>query len=166
MNLIDAAAALERFGGADLTRTLANVEASVQGMSPQHCARALGTFGINNELLVAAAMMKRVAGQVNVLIHAVGILACLPHILEEDEKVQYVSLGAGNTGRSFDLETTHRVAEFKFIRWRGGPEAIRQNQLFKDFFLLARHQSCKRKHLYVLGTEYALRFFNGPSRSC
>jgi hypothetical protein len=44
------------------------------------------------------------------------------------------------TGRSFDLETSYRVAvaEFKFIRWQGGPESIRQNQLFKDFYLLAR----------------------------
>ena len=44
------------------------------------------------------------------------------------------------TGRSFDLETSCRVAvaEFKFIRWQGDPESIRQNQLFKDFYLLAR----------------------------
>jgi hypothetical protein len=43
------------------------------------------------------------------------------------------------TGRSFDLETSYRVAvaELKFIRWQGGPESIRQNQLFKDFYLLA-----------------------------
>jgi hypothetical protein len=43
------------------------------------------------------------------------------------------------TGRSFDLETSDRVAvaEFKFIRWQGGPESIRQNQLFK-LYLLAR----------------------------
>lgn len=44
---------------------------------------------------------------------------CLPHILEPDERVESVSLGAGNTGRDFDLETNVRVAEFKFIHWRG-----------------------------------------------
>jgi hypothetical protein len=161
MNLIEAAAALQKFGGNDLTRTLANVEIAVQGMLSQNCADALATFGVNDESLLAAGLMKRVAGQVNVVIHAMGILACLPHLLEPGESVKYVSLGAGNTGRSFDLETSHRVAEFKFIRWQGGPESIRQNQLFKDFYLLARSDVNKRKNLYVLGTYYPLRFFNG-----
>jgi hypothetical protein len=161
MNLIEAAAALQKFGGNDLTRTLANVEIAVQGMLSQNCADALATFGVNDELLLAAGLMKRVAGQVNVVIHAMGILACLPHLLEPGESVKYVSLGAGNTGRSFDLETSHRVAEFKFIRWQGGPESIRQNQLFKDFYLLARSDVNKSKNLYVLGTYYPLRFFNG-----
>ena len=101
------------------------------------------------------------AGQINVTIHALGILLCLPHILEVGETVEYVSLGAGNTGRQFDLETNLRVAEFKFIRWRGGPEAIRQNTTFKDFYLLGAHPTSKRKHLYLLGTEHALKFFEG-----
>ena len=126
----------------------------------KNCTAALTKFGISGELLLAAGLMKRVTGQVNVLIHAMGILACLPRLLEAVETVEYVSLGAGNTGRSFDLETSHRVAEFKFIRWRGGPESIRQNQLFKDFYLLARSKTHKQKCLYVLGTEYPLKFFN------
>ena len=45
--------------------------------------------------------------------------------------------------------------------WRGGAESIRQNQLFKDFYLLAESKSKKRKYLYVLGTEYPLHFLNG-----
>jgi hypothetical protein len=89
------------------------------------------------------------------------LLLCLPHILEPDERVEYVSLGAGNTGREFDLETNVRVAEFKFIRWRGGAESIRQNSIFKDYVLLAGHPTVKRKHLYLLGTEHALRFLRG-----
>ena len=101
------------------------------------------------------------AGQINVTIHALGILLCLPHILESDERVEYVSLGAGNTGRDFDLETNCRVAEFKFIRWRGGAETIRQNSVFKDYFLLAEHPTAKQKHLYLLGTEHAIRFLQG-----
>ena len=39
--------------------------------------------------------MKRLAGQINVTIHALGILLCLPHILEPSERVEPVSLGAG-----------------------------------------------------------------------
>jgi len=86
---------------------------------------------------------------------------CLPHILRPGEVIDYVSLGAGNTGRAFDLETNLRVAEFKFIRWRGGPESIRQNSLFKDFYEMAEHETQKEKYLYVLGTEHGERFFNG-----
>ena len=161
MDLIRAASALQKFGGNDLTYTLSKIESSIRGINANDCPDMLTSFGISGELLVAAAMMKRVAGQVNVLIHAMGILACLPHLLHAEESVEYVSLGAGNTGRSFDLETSHRIAEFKFIRWRGGPESIRQNQLFKDFYLLARHETHKQRVLYVLGTEYPLKFFNG-----
>lgn len=105
--------------------------------------------------------MKRLAGQINVTIHALGILLCLPHILEAGERVESVSLGAGNTGREFDLETNLRVAEFKFIRWRGGAEAVRQNSVFKDYVLLAEHPTLKRKHLYLLGVDHALKFFRG-----
>jgi hypothetical protein len=69
-------------------------------------------------------------------------------------------LGAGNTGRKFDLETNLRVAEYKFIDWQGGPETIRQNAIFKDFFELAEHDTKKKKFLYVVGTEHPLKFFN------
>ena len=81
--------------------------------------------------------------------------------MESGEKVKSVSLGAGNTGRKFDLETNRRIAEFKFIDWRGGAESIRQNGIFKDFFELAEHDTRKRKFLYVIGTDYPLRFLNG-----
>jgi hypothetical protein len=72
-----------------------------------------------------------------------------------------VSLGAGNTGRPYDIETDQRIAEFKFIRWRGGPESIRQNSLFKDFYLMAEDPDEREKYLYVLGTDYPLKFLNG-----
>ena len=80
----------------------------------------------------------------------------LPHILEPDERIEYVSLGAGNTGKAFDLETDRRNAEFKFINWRGGSEAIRENTLFKDFYLMAEHETHKLKFLYVLDTKHPL----------
>ncbi len=161
MDLAQAVAAIQKFGGTDLTQTLTTVEASVRGMRGENSTRAVAACGANNEVLAAAGLMKQLAGQINVVIHALGTLLCLPRLLEPTEAVQYVSLGAGNTGRSFDLETTHRIAEFKFIRWQGGAGAIRQNSLFKDFYLLAEHPSAKRKYLYVLGTEQPLKFLNG-----
>jgi hypothetical protein len=66
-----------------------------------------------------------------------------------------------DTGGTTNQRRFGSEKEFKFIRWQGGPESIRQNQLFKDFYLLARSDGTKRKYLYVLGTEHPLRFFNG-----
>jgi hypothetical protein len=161
MDLVEVAAVLRKFSGSDLTATLARIEASVKGVSPDTCAAALASAGADGRALAAAAALKRVAGQINAAIHAIGILLCLPHLLESGEAVEYVSSGAGNTGREFDLETNRRIAEFKFIHWRGGPESIRQNQLFKDFYLLSESTSPKLKYLYVLGTEHPLKFLNG-----
>lgn len=161
MNLFEVASALQKFTGSDLTSTLAKIEESARGATSDELAEILATANADSRALAAAAALKHAAGQINVTIHAVGILLCLPHILEPGEHVEYVSLGAGNTGRSYDLETNYRIAEFKFIRWRGGPESIRQNQLFKDFFLLAEGNTSKRKCLYVLGTEQPLKFLMG-----
>lgn len=152
---------LLQFTGPDLTKTLGRIERAVRGVAAEDCEGFLESAGAGREALAAAAEMKRLAGQINVTIHALGILLCLPHILEPDERVEYVSLGAGNTGRDFDLETNLRVAEFKFIHWRGGPESIRQNSVFKDYLLLAEHPTPKRKYLYLLGIEHAVKFLRG-----
>jgi hypothetical protein len=149
----DIVSLLTQFTGSDLTQTLARVEKSFCGVTVGSCQNFLDDVGAHKDVLAAAARMKRIAGQINVTIHALGILLCLPHILEEGEQIKYLSLGAGNTGRQFDLETNMRVAEFKFIRWRGGPESIRQNAVFKDYLMLAEHVTEKRKHLYLLGSS-------------
>ena len=154
-------AILDRFTGKDLTKTLARIEKDARGVTEEGGGALLERAGATRKTLAAAAELKRVAAQVNVTIHALGILRCLPHILEAGEKIESISLGAGNTGRPFDLETNLRVAEFKFIHWRGGPETIRQNATFKDFYLLAAHQTTKRKHLYLLGTQHATTFLRG-----
>ena len=147
--------------GANLTETLDRIEGAVPGVSVDDCGAFLESEGVGREALATAAELKRLAGQINVTIYALGILLCLPHILEAGKTVEYVSLGAGNTGRQFDLETNRRVAEFKFIRWRGGAETIRQNSIFKDFYLLATHPTSKRKYLYVLGTQHVQKFLRG-----
>ena len=160
MDITEAARILQQFCSQDLTNTLAEIETSAKGLTSKSCPAALAACGAREEVLVAAGLVKKLAGQINVIMHASGILTCLPKILEPDEVVQYLSLGAGNTGRAFDLETNKRIAEFKFIYWRGA-DAIRQNSLFKDFYRLAEHPTPKRKYVYVLGTEYPLKFLNG-----
>jgi hypothetical protein len=160
MRVEDAIAAFQKFCGSNLTQTLSEIEWSIRGVSTERLGDALEKFGASGNTFAAAGQLKEVVGQLNVVIHALGILLCLPHVMEPGEVVEYVSLGAGNTGRSFDLETDRRVAEFKFIRWQGGAEAIRQNSLFKDFYLMAEHPTPKKKCLYVLGTHYPLKFLN------
>lgn len=109
-------------------------------------------------LLESALEIKALSGQINVLIHVAGILASLPYILTKREKIESLSLGAGNTGRAHELVTNIRIAEFKFIEWRGGAETIRQNSVFQDIFNLASAETGKKRQLYVLGTEHPLRF--------
>jgi hypothetical protein len=161
LDLSHAISALQTFSGPFLTQTLGEIELSLRGLTTQDCAGALASCGAKAEVIGAAGLVKRLAGQINVIVHALGILLCLPHILQPGEVIDYVSLGAGNTGRPFDLETNRRIAEFKFIRWQGGAEAIRQNSLFKDFYLMAEHRTEKQKFLFVLGTEHPLKFLNG-----
>jgi len=161
---VDVAEAISTLGGfsrKNLTRTLSAIEKSLIGTTAGSCGSLLLEHNAEHEVLAAAGLVKRLSGQINVLIHALGIMLCLPHLLQPDEVVESASLGAGNTGKSFDLETNQRVAEFKFITWRGGSETIRQNSVFKDFYGLAEHETAKSKHLYVLGTEIPLRFLCG-----
>lgn len=153
--------ALEAFQGDSLTASLSRIEGSIVGLNGDQLSAFCADRSIDASFMSSAASVKKVAGQINVIIHAAGTLCSLPHILNPGEVVESVSLGAGNTGRRFDLETNQRIAEYKFIDWQGGPESIRQNSLFKDFFELAEYETDKSKYVYVVGTSYPLRFLNG-----
>ena len=153
--------AIKSFTRDDLTGRIAELESAVKGCDGEGCRAKEVEAGVTADLLAAAYDVKRAAGQINVLIHAVAVLLLVPKIVESGERIEYVSLGAGNTGRPFDLETDRRIAEFKFIHWKGGAETIRQNALFKDFYQLAENPSQKRKELFVLGTTHPLKFLLG-----
>jgi hypothetical protein len=155
----DALERLTEFAGADqLTARIAELEFDLERAAAEDVPHRLREDGIDELLLRAALDVKRVAGQINVIVHAVGILVSLPYVLEPGEVIQSLSLGAGNTGRSHDLETDRRIAEFKFIDWKGGPESIRQNSLFVDLFNLASAVTEKRRVLYVVGKEKPISF--------
>jgi hypothetical protein len=158
--VLEALHALQAFCGPNLTETIAKIETSLRNTTLDTRPAVLEACGTGSELLSAAALIKDVASQINTIVHAIGILLCLPRILAPGELIDYVSLGAGNAGRAFDLQTDRRIAEFKFIHWQGGPEVIRQNALFKDFYEMAEHNTTKERFLYVLGTEYPEKFFN------
>lgn len=161
MNIDEAIRTIERFKGTNLKDSIATIEADIVGFDRSSLDRYCYERHIDDDLLNSAFEVKRASSQIDVTIHATGILHSLKYILERDETIESLSLGAGNTGKRFDLETNLRVAEFKFIHWKGGPEAIRQDSLFKDFFELAEYETEKRKCLYVMGTELPLRFLSG-----
>ncbi|MFZ4856104.1 MAG: hypothetical protein ACOYL3_06875 [Desulfuromonadaceae bacterium] len=152
--------ALDIFSSSDLTGKLSEIESFIEGKTVKECSAHFQEHNVHGDTLSAARNIKKLAAQIDVKIHALGILLCLPELLEPDEIIESVSLGAGNTGKKFDLKTNLRVAEFKFINWQGGPESIRQNSLFKDFYGLAEDTSERSKYLYVLGTKFPLKFFN------
>src|ERR1035437_7572506 len=153
INILESVNRIQNFIGDSLTLRISEIEGILQNKNKSEISQFLQKEVINTQIINSAFSLKLVINQINVLIHALGILLTLPKILNEDEKVETLSLGAGNTGKPFDLETTFRIAEFKFINWKGGSESIRQNSLFKDFYLLAESDRYKRKELYVFGKE-------------
>jgi len=162
MRLLEESARLiEEFQRGSLTLQLGALERKFHGLTMAQCKQELPAVGVSPALWSAGVTLKRVAAQVNVLLHATGILLALPHVLDHDEIVLRLSLGAGNTGRDFDLETDRRIAEFTFIDWQGGAESIRQNNLFDDFFRLAEADTDKNRYLYLKGSTYPLRFLKG-----
>lgn len=152
---------IKAFQGESLTQSLADIEKGLSGTGSDELGELYSARGLDESFMNSAVTVKRITSQIDVIIHAAGILRSLTGILQPNEVIESVSLGAGNTGRKFDLETTLRVAEYKFIDWRGGSEAIRQNGVFKDFFMLAEHETKKQKQLFVVGTRYPLKFLNG-----
>ena len=161
ISILEAAKAIQQFEKDSLTDRISGIENKLAGADLSVVQSVYPSLGVTSDLLESAITFKRTAGQINALIHSIGILLSLPEILESGEVVEYLSLGAGNTGRPFDLETNRRIGEFKFINWQGGAESIRQNALFKDFFLLAEYETPKQKYLYVLGKKHPMKFLNG-----
>lgn len=159
--LTEALSLLQRFSGESLTRRIATLEIALENADKLACTAILSRESVTRDVLAGAYLIKQAAAEINVVIHALGVLLLVPELLEADERIEYLSLGAGNTGRPFDMETTNRVAEFKFSQWQGGADTIRQNWLFKDFFQLAEYPTIKRKYLYVLDRELQLQFLHG-----
>lgn len=161
MDIYEALNLVESFSKGAITNRISGLEFDLRSKKMLDVIDLLHKENIDKGVVEAAFQIKHASAQINVIIHAIGILISLPRILEENETIESVSLGAGNTGRKFDLITNMRVAEFKFIEWQGGSESIRQNNLFYDFFALAELNSTKKRYLYLLGIEKALKFLKG-----
>ena len=152
---------LQSFQSDSLRNRIASIENELKNNHKAFLAEYLTREKIDSNLLKAAFQIKDISSQIDVLVHSLGILVALSKILNDGEKIDYLSLGAGNTGKPFDLETSERIAEFKFINWKDGPESIRQNSIFKDFYKLAESESAKKKELYTFNKDIVVKFFNG-----
>lgn len=63
---------LQMFRGADLTQTIYQIEKSLKGASAESYSTVLTASGAKAEVLGAAGLVKQLAGQINVVIHALG----------------------------------------------------------------------------------------------
>lgn len=161
----DALQRIALFRGRSLATTLAAIEGQIVGST----ANSIGSLNrgqhVDGQLLAAAQEVKEASAQIDVILHAIGMLLSLPYVLAEGERVEVSSIGAGNAKSAFDLVTNMQVAEFKFSSWQGGSESIRKKSFFEDYYKLVREQTAKAKRLYLLGTEIPLRFLMGRSRA-
>jgi hypothetical protein len=154
---------IARFSGNNLASKIAELEFKFTTLSGRQIAERLSADSIDEELLDAAHSIKRAAAQIDTVLHALGILVMLPSILEDGEVVESLSLGAGSSeAKRFDLETTHRLAEFTFIEWRGN-DNVRLQKIFKDFYRLAEFKTKKRKELWLTDDTYVLKYLRSGS---
>lgn len=160
-DLLESTKKIQNFEGGNLKVRLARLETEFEGINKNKLQLLCSENRIDDALLDSAITLKKAMGQVNVVIHAIGVILLLPKILRSGEVIESLSLGAGSTGKKFDLDSNLRIAEFKFIHWKGGSESMWQNALFKDFFYLAEEDTNKKRYLYIIGLEHPLKFLNG-----
>ena len=135
-----------------LTSTLAALEGQLEGVGRSSVEDVVSASGFAEDLVDSALVVRERVGMLDTLIHAAVITQVLPMILQEGEVVtKRPSLGAGNDpDRVFDLETTHRVAEFKLSSWKGH-DGARQRGLFADIVGLSMDGTGRKRQVFVVG---------------
>lgn len=155
----------------DMTRRLG--DSVVRSVGPDDARQRGDSFlgGDAHGAYLAALTLKAVAGEVDVLLHAVGIVAALPFILEAGETVEKLSLdqdsgGTGDGDLTADVVTSKKVAEVTFIRWAEKKgNGTREVKLLRDLINLDvvpdEDVGDRSRILYVTGGAPARRFLSG-----
>lgn len=98
----------------------------------------------------AAKIIKEASAQIDEIVHASGIMLAQSIWLHKDEKVLYLSLGAGNHKGKFDFETNLRIAEFKFGKWNeSSANGIRRRGYFSNYVTLLTTEDIRTKYFVV-----------------
>lgn len=155
----------EFLAAAPLTQVLSELEARLLDANSTTAGELALASGFDDDLVDSALVVRERVGMLDTLIHAAVITQVLPLILEEDETVlKRPSLGAGNDpDRRFDLETTHRVAEFKLSSWKGA-DGARQRSLFADVVGLTLDDTDRRREVFVVG-PLPVKFLTDSNRN-
>ena len=158
LGLADCVNRVAKFTGENLASTIAELEYKFEKLGRSQLAEQIAAAQIDPTLLQAAFIVKHAAAQIDVVTHALGILVLLPSVLEADEIVESLSLGAWSSEtKRFDVETNRRVAEFTFIEWQGN-DNTRLQKVFKDFFRLAEYETTKSKELWLTDDKFVLKY--------
>lgn len=124
------------------------------------------TISIDNyeTIFLAANVIKKASAQIDEIVHTSGIMIALSVWLLTDEKVEYLSLGAGNHKANFDLETNLRIAEFKFGKWNeGGANGVRRRGYFSNYVSLLTSDDHRDKYFVIEDKEAFLNFMKGKA---
>lgn len=116
-------------------------------------------------IFTSAKIIKEASAQIDEIVHASGIMLALSVWLIKNEEVQYLSLGAGNHKGHFDLETNHRIAEFKFGKWNeNSANGLRRRGYFSNYISLLINETKRDKYFVVEDKKAFLKFMNGTAK--
>lgn len=143
-----------------------NLKAKLVDIKHDWIGKTRSEISEQKKLYEAALIVKKVSSQIDEMVHAIGIINCLPKILEPNETIEDLSLAAGSDGEGFDLVTNKRIAEFKFARWQGtAANGMRKRQVFADLVNLYLFETKKKKELYVFGADRIRKYFQSDRAS-
>jgi hypothetical protein len=101
-------------------------------------------------LFEATQLVKKASTQVDEMVHAAGMMLALKSWLNENEDIEYLSLGAANHKYRFDLETKTRIAEFKFGKWNNASaNGSRRRGYFSNYVSLLTSPDTRDKFFIV-----------------
>lgn len=105
MDMAAALTMLDDFREGGVTSRINALALTLADACGEDCERRLQAIGAQSDMLHAALVVKQASAQIDTILHALGMALALPRILEADERVLHLSLGAGTSDGRFDLET-------------------------------------------------------------
>ena len=101
--ILNALTVIEKFTNGDSKKALME-------LGNQYIGKRADEIVTNQSTYEAAIIIKKASAQINEIVHAFGIINCLPSILQEGEIVESLSLASAASGEGIDLVTNIRIA--------------------------------------------------------